>query len=216
MTPLHVVANVRGAIMASSAHLMFDALLASAVATRDGIPPEPIVDIDIPISRSECGRVRLCSAGQSVDEDHQLRYLNRRFPVPEAQLLATSKLNRINLTGGPSRSCRIPQDTTHLVNDQIHWWAIGDAAQVEALLVGWVGYLGRKRSVGLGRVVHWHVEGCEPWGDGFPVVRDGQPMRPLPTDWHGLAPDVERAFRVLAAPYWRRSEEQECAVPSWT
>lgn len=215
MTPLHVVAHVRGAVMASSAHLMLDALLASAVATRDAIPPEPIVDIDIPIARSGCGRVRLCSAGQSRDDEHALRYLYKRFPLAEAQLLGTG-IKRVNMASGPSRSYRIPQDTTHLVDDQIEWWAIGDAREVEALLVGWIGYLGRKRGVGLGKVAHWHVEECAPWGDGFPCVRDGQPMRPLPVDWPGLAPDVERAYGCLAPPYWRRSEEQECAVPSWT
>jgi hypothetical protein len=200
--------------MASSAHLMLDALLASAVATRDALPREPIVDIEIPLARSECGRFWLCSSGQSRDDEHTLRYLYKRFPLAEAQLLG-SGIKRVNMASGPSRSYRIPQDTTHLVGDQIHWYAVGDAGEVEALLVGWIGYLGRKRGVGLGKVAHWHVEECEPWGDGFPVVRDWQPLRPLPTDWPGLADNVELAMATLSPPYWRRSEERECAVPSW-
>lgn len=216
MVPLHIVAHVRGAIMAASAHPMLDALLAAAVATRDGIPPEPIVDIPIPLQRSECGRVYLASQGVSRDDEHSLRFLNKRFPLAEAQLLAGPKVKRVNMASGPSRSYRIPLDTCHLVGDQIEWWAVGDAGEVEALLVGWVGYLGRKRGVGLGKVVHWHVEECEPWGDGFPLVRGGQPMRPLPVDWPGLAEGVETAYRVLQAPYWRRADEVVCAVPSWT
>lgn len=216
MIPLHVVAHLRGAIVAQSANLMLDALLASAVAKRDGIPPHPIVDIQIPIARSECGRVHLASQGVSHDEEHEVRHINKRFPLAEACLMGNPKLNRINMGGGASRSYRIPLDTCHLVDDMIQWWAIGDAAEVEALLTGWVGYLGRKRGVGLGKVVHWHVEECEPWGPGFPVVRDMQPMRPLPVDWPGMAGDVELAMRCLAPPYWRRADEETCAVPSWT
>jgi hypothetical protein len=216
VTSLHVVAHLRGAIMASSAHVALDGLLAAAVAMRDGLPPPPpLVNVEIPLQRSSCGRVYLATSGVSRDDDHELRYLNKRFPLAEAQILGSS-IKRVNMASGPSRSYRIPQDTCHLVNDEIHWWAIGDAHDVEALLVGWIGYLGRKRSVGLGRVVHWHVEECEPWGDGFPCVRDGQPMRPLPVDWPGLGAEVERAYSCIAPPYWRHAEAQECAVPSWT
>jgi CRISPR type IV-associated protein Csf3 len=215
VTPLHIVAHVRGAIMATSAHPMLDALLAAAVATRDGIPPDPIVDIAIPIARSACGRVYLASQGVSREDEHSLRYLNKRFPLAEAQLMAGPKVKRVNMASGPSRSYRIPLDTCHVEGDKIEWWCIGDEREVEALLMGWVGYLGKKRSVGLGRVMHWHVEECEPW-DGFPVLRDGHPMRPLPADWPGLVDGYEPAYRVLSPPYWQVERQELCAVPAWT
>ena len=45
-------------------------------------------------------------------------------------------------------------------------------------LLALVGYVGKKRSVGLGPVDRWEVAPCEPWGDGFPVVDpDGKPLR---------------------------------------
>ena len=91
------------------------------------------------------------------------------------------------------------------------WFALGDRNGVEALLT-WVHYLGKKRSVGLGKVLAWHVVDVEPW-PGFPVLRDGAPLRALPLDWPGLG-EHRRDFRVLAPPYWERWREEECAVPA--
>lgn len=216
MTALHVVAHLRGPIAAQSASLMLDSLLMAAVARRDGMPPldsdhRGPASIDIPIERSACGRVFLCSRALGEAEAHALKWKNRRFPIYEAQLMGAPKLKRINITGGPCRSYRIPMDTVYMVDDELHWWAIGDARGVEELLTGWVSYLGHKRSVGLGRVMHWHVEECDPW-EGFPVVRDGKPTRPLPVDWPGLSDNVEHELRCLLPPYWRRAEEDICAV----
>jgi len=220
MVPLHIVATLRGAIADRSKRLMLDSLLMAAVATRDGLDPLPPShrgpsEIDIPIARSKCGRIYLCSQGMSADDMHALRWKNKRFPIAEAQLFGNAKLKRINITGGPCRSYRIPLDTVHLQEDQIEWWAIGDMAEVEALLVGWVGYLGHRRAVGLGRVIHWHVEECAGWGNGFPVARDGQPLRALPPDWPGLSECCEMAMGNTLPPYWRRAEEELCAVPTW-
>lgn len=220
MTPLRIVATLGGAIADRSKRLMLDSLCMAAVAARDGLDPLPPwhtgpTKLDIPIARSECGRVYLCSQGLSADDVHELRYKNRRFPIEEAQLLGDAKLKRINLTGGPCRSYRIPMDTVHLRGDQIEWYALGEAAELEALLVGWVGYLGHRRAVGLGKVLQWEVQPCEAW-PGFPVVRGGQPLRPLPPDWAGLDDGVEMAMGNVLPPYWRRAEEELCAVPAWT
>lgn len=220
MTPISVTATLRGAIVDRSKSLMLDALLTHAVAMRDGLEPLAIDHrgpawLEIPIARSECGRVWLCSQGIAADEDHELRYKQQRFPLAEAQMFGAPQLRRVNMSSGPSRSYRIPMDTVHLRDDEIRWYAIGDATAVETLLVGWVGYLGHRRAVGLGQVAHWHVETMAGTWDGFPVARDGLPLRPLPTDWPGLSEEAERAYRCLAPPYWRRAEEEPCVVPAW-
>lgn len=217
MTPLHVVAHLQGQIAAQSTGIMLDALLQHAEATRRGLSPlDRLVrgpsDLPIPLARSECGRVNLCSAGLTNHEEHELRWKNRRAPIAEMQMLAGPKLKRINITGGANRSYRIPLDTTHVEGDAIGWFATGAVGAVRELL-GWVGYLGHRRAVGLGRVVRWDVIECEPW-DGFPVLRDGLPLRPLPVDWPGLRDDAERALRCLRPPYWRRADEELTAVPS--
>ena len=52
---------------------------------------------------------------------------------------------------------------------------------------------------------------CEPW-DGFPVMRDGKPLRPLPPDWPGLV-DPEMGYSCVTYPYWLAEAEDVCAVP---
>lgn len=213
-----VTARLQGQIVERSRALMLDSLLQAAESTRLGLPPldrqhQGPSDLPIPIARSACGRVFLCSQGLSTADEHELRYKNRRAPIAEMQLLGGPKLRRVNLTGGPNRSYRIPMDVLHVADDRLVWFAFGDIEATRDILVGWIGYLGHRRAVGLGRVVEWQVERCEPW-DGFPVLRDGLPLRPLPPDWPGLRPDVEQALRCLLPPYWRRADEELAAVPS--
>lgn len=216
MTPLHIVARLAGAVAERSTSTMLDGLLAWAVALTLGLDPlGPIVQVEIPIQRSTCGRFHLCSQAFGRVEEQELRWKNQRFPLAEAQLLGSSKMRSLNLQSGPCRSYRVPLGTAHLVADRLEWWAIGDREEVTRLLA-WVGYVGHRRAVGLGRVLEWIVEPCEPWGDGFPVVRDGLPTRPLPADWPGVREDAERAYAALSYPYWRRTEQELCAVPSWT
>lgn len=219
MIPLEVTAELAGAIALPGGPVALDALLAAAIAKRDNIPPATceaeIVPIEIPVARSACGRFHLASFSDGAFESRDRRYINRRFPLPEAQIFGESKFKRIDISTGPAKSFRIPLETGHLEHDRLRWWCIGDRDAIAELLTTWIGYLGKKRSVGLGRVARWSVEPCEHWGDGFPVARDGLPLRTLPADWPGLSDTAERAYRVLTYPYWRHSAEQICAVPAW-
>lgn len=216
MTPLQITAQLRGAISLPEHMLALDGLLAYAVAQRSGRPPprtagdcEPV---EIPIAREPGGRFHLCTVAMFAAEQAELRWVNRRAPIDRYQELGDTKIRRVQITAGPDKSYRLPLETFHTEHDQLLWYAIGDAPAVEDLL-GDVGYLGKRRAVGLGRVVEWRVEACEPWGDGFPVVRDGQPLRPLPLDWPGLA-DPPVAYRTLTYPYWDHTREEPCAVPA--
>lgn len=218
MIPLRITATLRGGGALPNGPIMLDSLLGAAICTRDGIPPAhmkaELVPLDIPIAKSPCGRVYLCSASEGVIEANEARFVNRKFPIAEAQALAAPSFKRIQINGGPCKSYRLPLVLQHYEHDQLRWWAIGDEHLVRALLA-LIGYLGKRRAVGHGPVAQWDVEPCEPWGHGFPVVREGQPTRPLPTDWPELAPDVEQAYRVLLPPYWRREDEELCVVPRW-
>jgi CRISPR type IV-associated protein Csf3 len=93
----------------------------------------------------------------------------------------------------------------------MRWYCIGEPVATEGLLA-LVSHVGKKRSVGDGAVERWEVVRCEPWV-GFPVVRDGYPLRALPIDWPGVT-DADRAMRVLTPPYWERWREVECVVPT--
>ena len=219
MVPLQVTAKLRGGVVLPNGPLMLDALLGAAICIRDGIQPahnpEDLVPLYIPIARAEHDpRIYLCSGSEGEVEVFDGRFVNRRFPLTEAQGLAEPGLKRILITGGPCKSYRLPLVVQHMRDDKLVWWAIGDAGAVRDLL-GLISYLGKRRGVGYGEVAAWEVAQVVPWGDGFPVVREGQPTRPLPPSWPGLSPDVEQAFRVLSPPYWRQHAEELCAIPRW-
>ena len=213
--PLRVTARIRGAIALPNGPLALDALLAAAVARREGLPPpdgiSPMRDIEIPVARAPGGRFHLASLSECEVEERERRWVNRRFPIPEAQAFAVESFKRINIAAGAQKSYRLPLETAHLAGDALRWWCLGDRGQIAALLA-LVPYLGKRRATGLGAVVAWEVERCEPW-PGFPVVRDGRPLRPLPPDWPGLAPGAEVAWRTMTFPYWEWTRRELCAVP---
>lgn len=209
-----VCAHLRGGISLPSGPIALDSLLASQVALRLELPPPrhaaDCQPIEIPIQREHSGRFYLCSFSVSEFEARDLRYVNRRAPVEQYQTIGEAKIRRVQITSGANKSYRIPMETGHVGGDVLTWWCIGDSDSIRELL-STVLYLGKKRSVGLGRVERWEVEPCETW-DGFPVVHQGRPLRTLPIDWPGL--DAPRtAFRTLAPPYWDHSSEVLCAVP---
>lgn len=219
MTPLEVTATIRGAIALPNGPIHLDALLAYAVCAREGktapVYEDDLEPIDIPVELEPGGRFHLATVSHYVLEEAEHRWVNRRFPIAEAQAMGNAKLRVVNVQGGACKSYRLPLATMHLKHDQLRWWCVGDAAEVEALLTEFISYLGKRRATGLGKVVCWEVKPCEPWGDDFPIVRDGQPMRPLPVDWPGLAPEVEHRFAVQTFPYWRRTAEELLAVPAF-
>lgn len=213
MIPLCVRAHLANAIALPWHALGLDALLMAAVALRENLPPlgwgqEP-ADIPIPVAKSACGRLYLASSSLFERDTHEKRWITKRFPIAEAQCLGEPALRRVNLAGGLSKNYRLPLETFHTKGDAITWYALGEAEPIRALL-RLVRYLGKKRSVGNGRVTRWEVVACEPW-DGFPVLRQGRPLRPLPLDWPGLG-EHRIDYRVLAPPYWQRWREEETAV----
>lgn len=213
MTPLQVTAKLaRGIILSRPIHM--DGLLGAAVAMRDELPPaldaSMVCEIELPLARER--GVWLASASVSAVEERELHHINRRFPIDVAQMMGARSIKSIDIKAGASASERIPVDVQHLTEDRLTWWCIGDATEVRALLA-LVHHLGRRRAVGFGEVTRWDVIECEPWGDGFPVVRDGQPLRNMPADWPGLGDGVVQEWAVLSPPYWDRTKEVLCAVP---
>jgi len=203
MIPLRVTARVRGEISLTHGYLHLDGLLAWAVCQRDRIPPamtpDEWVPVEIPVERSECGRYHLCSASIGRAEWHEVRYTVRRFPIERGQKLLPEKVRRVNLSAGAQKHFRIPRTSMHLQDDELRWHLLGEPEEVERLL-SLVHYLGKRRAVAAHRPVEWSVEEDEPWGDGYPVLRDGQPLRHLPADLPGLRTE-RRMFGRLSYPY---------------
>ena len=214
MNPIRITARLGGPISLPNGPLHIDALLAWVVAQERQLPPPgfgPLIPIEIPIAREPGGRFHLCSASICDFDAHEMRYVNRKFPLAEAQKFGNDKLRRIHVVAGAQKSYRVPNTVSHVERDEIDWFAIGDAAEALRLL-RCVSHLGKRRGVGRGQVREWLVEPFEPWGAGFPVVRDGRPLRPLPPDWPGLVdPMLSRCSPTY--PYWDKSTETVCAVP---
>jgi CRISPR type IV-associated protein Csf3 len=215
MTPLRVTAEMASRTLAPSEGLHLDGLLMAAVCKRDGIPPLTsqadalaAPPIEIPIALSNCGRYYLTSSSIGDTLARELRYLNKRFPMAEAVVLGDSKLKRVATGSGPCKAFRIPVEAQHV--PQFTWYAVGDPGQVRELLT-LITRLGRRRVVGEGLVREWRVEECETW-PGFPVLKDGRPLRPLPIDADGLV-DYSIRFGRLSPPYWLRVGEEEVACP---
>lgn len=213
---LRVTARLGGPVRMPGGRIALDALLAYWVFAHANVPDTvasgEVLDVEIPILREPDGRFHLCSWSVFEIEQHELTYTNQRFPDAEAQGLGTPKLRRINIKAGRTKSYRLPRDVLHLVDDCITWWCIGDAERIRELLAS-VTHVGGKRSVGLGRVLEWTVEECEPWEPGFPVVLDGRPLRALPPEWPGLGEDMRVERTALTMPYWLAERRQLCAVP---
>lgn len=214
ITPFEVTAYLTGAISLPHGPMALDSLIAAAVCMREGITPamrsEDLRPVEIPIAREPAGRFHLASFSVGTFEHFGVRWVTRRFPIAEAQSLGDGRLRRINIAGGPCRNYRIPLEAGHLQHDRLRWFALGDVERVKALL-SLISYLGKKRGVGLGRVLRWEVAAVPPWS-GFPVVSPGgKPLRTLPVDWPGLV-DAELGHRTLTFPYWRREAEELCAI----
>jgi len=211
--PLCVTATLAGEIALPQGPLALDGLLAWAVCAREGLaaPVEGIRPVHIPVALAPGGRFHLCSFSLAAWEAFGVRYVNRRFPLPEAQNMGAPSLKRILLSGGPCKSFRLPLESGHLRDDRLTWYLQGDRARVAELLQMVTG-LGKRRGVGLGRVARWEVTPVEPW-PGFPVVREGRPLRPLPVDWPGVSEGAAREYRCVSFPYWLRAAEVECVVP---
>lgn len=211
--PFRVTAKMRGPLMRPSHGVYLDSLLMARVAVLEQRPPldwqsrDDISEPEIPVVLSECSRVYLASAGQYDVECSSRTFTNKRFPMGEAQSFGALSLKRVLVGGGLSKGFRIPRELIHLVNDEIVWYALGDPERAEELVQGISG-LGPRRAVGHGEVAEWTVERVEAW-EGFPVLRDGAPLRRLPLDWPGLQ-DGRPVRGTLRPPYHERWREEEC------
>jgi CRISPR type IV-associated protein Csf3 len=217
MIPIHVVAEIGSGTFTRRGAIALDSLLIHQTCLRQGrLSVDASTcsgDIEIPIAREPGGRFYLASVSHGKPVARELQYTNRRPAIAEMQALCDPKATRvINISLGANKGYRIPRSITYYERDELEWWAIGDPDGVRDLLAT-ITHLGARRGVGLGRVMRWRVEECEPWGDGFPVVLDGKPTRNLPLDWPGVA-GSRVGFGVLSPPYWDQTREERCFTPT--
>ena len=92
MIPLYVVGKLDGSgLTVTGGSLALDSLVGWAEAQRRQLPPPgfaPLVDLEIPIALEPGGRLYLSSWAYPAWEGHKRRFVNRKFPLHEAQMMA--------------------------------------------------------------------------------------------------------------------------------
>lgn len=194
---------------------VLDGLLAAVVALRERMVAPVSADecVDIPVPIAESGGVRLCSAALFEIEQTFGAFRTRRPPVEEYCHFG-KRGGSVSISSGPDKLYMMEYDYQFAVGDSVTWFALGDPDGINDLLSD-VFYLGKHRSIGRGRIADgsWKVEPCEPWGEGYPVVRDGAPLRPLPFGWSSVSVSSRTGYATLSPPYWMHSREEPCFLP---
>lgn len=193
-----------------------DALLIDLLSKREQpMPfgePKAWAAPPIPIAKSGCGRYYMCSSGMFEVEEHDEFIMSSHAPWHAYARLGDASISRVDTSVSEDKSMFGRHSSSILKRDTIEWFALGEIDAVRAILTD-CHYVGKYRAHGHGHVREWIVERTESWGEGFPVLRDGKPTRPLPLDAPGLAPGHRRAYHVLSPPYWLHEREELVAVP---
>lgn len=130
-------------------------------------------------------------------------YWHKRYPSHRADF--GDKLNAVT-TAGRWKEYRVPVHAQSI--DRLHALAIGNAAEIETLLA-LVTHIGKKGSMGYGRVARWSVTPAAHSMD------DVLALRPVPVAYYqGRQPvGVLALNRGWTAPYWYSPWWADCVVP---
>jgi hypothetical protein len=183
--------------------------------TRDG-PAPPLGALPISMARETLGPwpVAKCSDPiLGITRAETVEHVTKKLGVDKADLLRESARLVVSTTNSWTKSYRIPLRVR--VVDRVRWFAVGDRRAILKILRR-VGSIGKKISVGYGRVAEWTVDRMDDdWSwfapsDGGPVLMATLPFGPwLPEGLVG----VRRDFRSCCPPYWHLSRLTEVVVP---
>jgi len=211
--PLVITCELVSPLVSPERFIAIDSMLAYQAVLHTDQPmasnASDCVPVEIPVLRSPCGRFHMASIAQFNIDKRSVGYTNKRFPTQEAENL--SNMRRVETSQGLTKAFRIPREHLHV--DKLTWYCIGKRNDCLALLSN-VTSIGKKRGVGMGAIIigSWSIALITPW-EGFPVLRDGMPLRPLPNEFPGIDKSkAEPAFRCLSYPYWDRAREVECVT----
>lgn len=214
MIPVQVTAEMALPVSFSIGSVALDSLLASQVARRDSLPewrrgsPTEIVP-EPPIAKDARGFYLASWALPGPLVWSWTTHIHKPPPVDWYMRLCTSRVRRVDTGAGEDKAWRVPRHRRFF--KEIVWHCLGAPEQIDVLLRG-VTRIGGQRRDGIGKVRKWKVEACHVW-DGFPVLRDGLPLRSLPRDYPGLAPGHRSGMGALRLPYWDPAHQEMVALP---
>jgi len=131
-------------------------------------------------------------------------YWHKRYPSHRAEF--GDKVNAVT-SAGRWKEYRVPIHAQQI--DRLHALAIGNAEAVETLLAV-ITHIGKKGSMGYGRVARWSVT------PGVHDLADVLARRPVPVTYYdGRQPVGTLALnRGWTAPYWYSPWWADCMVPT--
>lgn len=131
-------------------------------------------------------------------------YWHKRYPSHRADF--GDKLNAVT-SAGRWKEYRVPVHAQQI--DRLHALAIGNAEAVEALLAV-VTHIGKKGSMGYGRVARWSIT------PGAHNLDDVLALRPVPVCYYKDRQPVGALAlnRGWTAPYWYSPWWADCRVPA--
>lgn len=213
--------------------LMFDGLLAYVVALLSGyeknpseLPPENLVDMELPLKKEGEGELwywRASAMFVPASAVAGVKTIIRRYDWPEFVARAGLASSSENPRAGTvyASGDRLNTGWAHpymepywyLSAPYLDFYFDGDVAEVVKLLKILrkdIGYLGSKRGVGHGRITSIEVY---PESEDWSVWKGGKPTRPVPV----VAADKRTNMRVewwsYRPPYWHSSRKVLCYVP---
>ena len=202
---------------------MLDALLEDVVSRKsssrigrqrltrwDRCPEQGI--IPFAISRRDLAgwRVPCCSSpilGRVIAE--RVEHFTKRFATEAAALLHPSQRGIVATTNGDLKSYRLPLRVRTV--DALHWICLANYRELRKQCRA-ITSLGRKRSIGYGRVRDWTFAAydADHWWYADKVL-----MRPLPVGRHlpiGLT-GAKQDYGACVPPYWHPERYTEIVTP---
>lgn len=141
-----------------------------------------------------------------------VEHFGKILSIENAPLLAPEATRNIATTGGTYKSYRLPLRIRGI--ERAVWFCVGHRRQIVDRLKK-VESIGKKTSIGYGRVARWEVENIgEDWSWFAPSDNGRVLMRPLPAE---IVPkDIVGArtwYGAPVPPYWQRSNMTEIMQP---
>jgi len=131
-------------------------------------------------------------------------YWHKRYPSHRAEF--GDKLNAVT-SAGRWKEYRVPVHAQSI--DRLHALAIGNADEIERLLAGMT-HVGKKASMGYGRVARWSVT------PGAHTLVDVLALRPVPVAYYD--DDASHGHlvrnRAWTPPYWYAPRWADCWMPA--
>lgn len=215
-SPLKIVMEVTPPIYITSPWLHLDSIL-SYLCLREALDDyfyillsDEIVDIsllEIPLKKT--GEVYHSSVGIYKNPKLYKDTIYKRFTDKETfHLSKKQQKGRIKTNQGHFKDFMI--NLPILITDQITFYCNGDKNELKRLL-GHLTHIGKKTSIGSGRIRNVHV--CDVPED-YSFFKDGQVMRPIPAEMDiPIREGMRFEPQPYKSPYWDKNNVTMCIVP---